>query len=186
VRRDLTVRSDLTCHAADGGLALWRAAPAGPHYNKPVVFTPDGSEIISAVDSRLCFLRTDTGVEARPALELPTEANCLAISPDGAVVAVGAKVRLPVWPLEPRVELTTHMATSRKHFQACAFHPSGRLLAATGADGEVVLLDTMTWGVRARLAWGVGPLLDVAFSPDGHLGACCGEKGRVVVWDVDE
>jgi WD40 repeat protein len=179
-------RDDVTCHASDGGAALWRARLDGRHWSNPVAFTPDGREVITGAGSQLLFFHADTGQVSRPALTLPTDVSCLAISPDGALVAAGAKVRLPVWRLEPRTELTTHMATTRKHFQACAFHPSGRLLAATGKDGEVVLLDTITWGERARLAWGVGPLLDVAFSPNGELGACCTEKGQVVVWDVDE
>jgi WD40 repeat protein len=178
-------RYDVACYAAAGGAWLWRARLEGEHWSKPVVFTPDGSEVVTGAGDQLHFFRADTGMGSRPPLELPHMVNCAAISPDGAVVAVGAKTRLPVWRLEPRTLLTTHLATGRKHFQACAFHPSGRLLAATGKDGLVVLLDTATWRESARLDWGVGPLLDVAFSPDGNLGACCTEKGQVVVWDVD-
>jgi WD40 repeat protein len=177
---------DVACYPAAGGAALWRRPVEGPHFNKPVAFTPDGSEVVAGAASKLRFLDADTGLESRPALELPGDVTCLSISADGTMVAAGVTVRLPVWRLEPRTLLTTCLATSRKHFQACAFHPSGRLLAATGKDGEVVLLDTATWRERERLDWGAGPLLDVAFSPDGHLGACCSEKGQVVVWDVDE
>jgi WD40 repeat protein len=179
-------RGDLACHPAEGGAALWRANLEGPHWTRPVTFTRDSAEVITGAGSQLRFFHADTGKPSRPALDLPTDVTCMALSADGALVAAGAKVRLPVWRLYPREQLAEYRTPGRKHFQAVAFHPSGHTLAATGKDGEVVLLDTSTWQERERLAWGVGPLLDVAFSPNGQLGACCSEKGQVVVWDVDE
>jgi WD40 repeat protein len=179
-------RHNLTCHTENGGAALWRASPPGGRYITRVAFAPGGREVVSGAGSRISFYSVETGTEVRPAVDLPTDGNCLALSPDGSLLAAGAKVRLVVWRLEPREELATLYSSSRKHFQGCAFHPSGRLLAAPMGDGEVVLLSTATWTEQARLDWGVGQLLDVGFSPDGSLGACCSVKGQVVVWDVDE
>jgi WD40 repeat protein len=74
---------------------------------------------------------------------------------------------------------------NRKEFTGLAFHPSGRFLAATSNDATVKLYDTATWKLARAFDWGVGRLRSVAFSPDGMLAAAGGEKGQVVVWDVD-
>ena len=74
---------------------------------------------------------------------------------------------------------------SGEGFTDLAFHPSGRYLAATSSDATVKLYDTATWQLARAFDWGVGRLRSVAFSPDGMLAAAGGEKGQVVVWDVD-
>jgi WD40 repeat protein len=74
---------------------------------------------------------------------------------------------------------------SRQHFTGLAFHPSGRYLAATSNDATVKLYDTSTWQVAQAYNWDIGRLRSVAFSPDGMLAAAGGDKGKIVVWDVD-
>jgi hypothetical protein len=39
--------------------------------------------------------------------------------------------------------------------------------------------------VEREIAWDIGRLRSVAFSPDGMLAAGAGDKGKIVVWDVD-
>ncbi|MBP3958936.1 hypothetical protein J8F10_27140 [Gemmata sp. G18] len=73
----------------------------------------------------------------------------------------------------------------RKHFTGVAFHPSGRFLAATSNDETVKLYDTTTWEVARTFTWNIGRMRSIAFSPDGTLAAAGGDKGQVVVWDVD-
>jgi WD40 repeat protein len=74
---------------------------------------------------------------------------------------------------------------NRKEFTGLAFHPSGRYLAATSNDATVKLYDTSTWQVAHSFNWEIGRLRSVAFSPDGMLAAAGGDKGKIVVWDVD-
>jgi WD40 repeat protein len=73
----------------------------------------------------------------------------------------------------------------RKEFTGLAFHPSGRYLAATSNDGLVRFYDTTTWKVARSYDWDIGRQRSVAFSPDGMLAAVGGDKGKIVVWDVD-
>jgi WD40 repeat protein len=74
---------------------------------------------------------------------------------------------------------------NRKEFTGLAFHPSGRYLAATSNDATVKLYDTSTWKVAQSYNWDIGRLRSVTFSPDGMLAAAGGDKGKIVVWDVD-
>ncbi len=114
----------------------------------------------------------------------PTD-NDLAASPDGTLIAAtGATIS--IW---PRADLTLspHVIRNdgKKHFTGIAFHPSGRVLAATSNDTTVKLYDTTTWGTARTFTWDIGRMRSIAFSPDGTLAAVGSDSGKVVVWDVD-
>jgi WD40 repeat protein len=49
----------------------------------------------------------------------------------------------------------------------------------------VKLYDTATWKVAQAFNWDSGRLRSVVFSSDGMLAAAGGDKGRIVLWDVD-
>jgi WD40 repeat protein len=116
----------------------------------------------------------------------PKAPGRLAFSPDGRVLAWTAETRVCVWALgEPPARLT-QLSGGRPHLKSAAFHPGGASLATAGGDGQVRLWDAATWKQRRAYDWGVGPLLEVAFSADGLKAACGGRSGKVVVWDVDE
>jgi WD40 repeat protein len=74
---------------------------------------------------------------------------------------------------------------NRKEFTGLAFHPSGRYLAAISNDATVKFYDTVTWTLTRAFDWDIGRLRSIAFSPDGMLAAAGGDKGKIVVWDVD-
>ena len=74
---------------------------------------------------------------------------------------------------------------TRKHFTAMAYHPAGRHLYATSNDATVHIFDTATWERTERYRWQLGSLKAVAVSPDGTLAAAGGDRGDVVIWDVD-
>jgi WD40 repeat protein len=74
---------------------------------------------------------------------------------------------------------------NRKHFTAMAYHTSGRHLYATSNDATVHIFDTATWERTERFRWQLGSLKAVAVSPDGTLAAAGGDRGDVVIWDVD-
>ena len=80
--------------------------------------------------------------------------------------------------------------TRRKHFTAMAFHPSGRRLYVTSngeesTDATVHVFDAITWNRIEQFTWKLGNLKAVAISPDGMLAAAGGDRGDIVIWDID-
>jgi WD40 repeat protein len=66
-----------------------------------------------------------------------------------------------------------------------AFTPDGRRLVTVSHDATARVWDAATGRALKTFSWSVGKLTAVAFSPDGLTCAVGGEKGQVVVWDVD-
>ncbi|MDP6720599.1 MAG: hypothetical protein QGF59_18195, partial [Pirellulaceae bacterium] len=73
-----------------------------------------------------------------------------------------------------------------------SFSPNGRRIATASGDGTVKLWDMATRREVLSLGQNEGPLLSVAFSPDGRLlVAATGShssrpkrKGQIVIWDA--
>jgi len=108
-------------------------------------------------------------------------------SPCGRWLLVNGSKGLAIW---SRNDLTSepHKLSNdnRKHFTDTAFHPSGRLLAATSNDTTVKCYDTTTWPLVRTYSWNIGRLRSIAFSPDGLLAAAGSDTGQIVVWDLEE
>jgi WD40 repeat protein len=108
------------------------------------------------------------------------------VSTNGRLLAGPLQNRIAIIRIDdPTHEVITVRNDSRKHFTGLAFHPSGRYLAATSNDKTVKFYDTATWRVVAAFDWDIGRLRSITFSPDGTLAVAGGDKGRIVLWDVD-
>ncbi|MCE9566267.1 MAG: WD40 repeat domain-containing protein [Planctomycetes bacterium] len=108
------------------------------------------------------------------------------VSPDGEWVAFISTSYLNISNLTDPTKFIQTQTPNRQHVTGIAFHPSGRYLAATSNDATVRLHDRdAEWTVTRTFEWNIGGLKSVAFSADGNLAAAGGEKGRIVVWDVD-
>ena len=73
----------------------------------------------------------------------------LALSPDGTTLAIGDYAgRILVWSVPARKETTTLQGTGK--LGAMSFSPDGKLLVAV-FENEVIVWDTTTWDIAARL-----------------------------------
>jgi WD40 repeat protein len=109
--------------------------------------------------------------------------DTLTFSPDGGLVAVISNTYLTVLDAADG-KVVGRQRSGRKRYQGLAFTADGRFLATVSYEGTVKAYDTTDWQPRHELAWEIGELGCVAFSPDGMLGAVGGKK-KVVLWDVD-
>ncbi len=66
-----------------------------------------------------------------------------------------------------------------------AASPCGRWFASAGSDDTVRFWNSTTGKAGPVFDWRIGSVTALAFSPDGLTCAAGGEKGQVVVWDVD-
>jgi WD40 repeat protein len=110
----------------------------------------------------------------------------LAWASDGRTIAGITGPRLVVLPRQDDgAPLVAHCG-GRRHFTALTFHPSCRWVLAGCSDGTVRLYEPATAREVKSFAWEIGKARSVACSPDGMLAAAGGDRGQVVVWDVDE
>lgn len=117
----------------------------------------------------------------------------LLFSPDSRQLVGFNNMTLLVWQVPERGEIAAPQRirnTTRKQFTAIAFHPSGRQLYATcngedSRDATVHIFDTTTWTRVEQFSWQLGNLKAIALSPDGMLAAAGGDRGDIVIWDVD-
>jgi WD40 repeat protein len=109
----------------------------------------------------------------------------VAFSPAGDVLAVAHGTKVDLWcfgePEAPVVELSGH----KLPVWAVAYLPDGRAVQTISSDGTVRIWDPSSGAEVKRYDFGIGKLYCGAFSPDGLTCAAGGEKGQIVVWDVD-
>ncbi len=190
-------------------------ASAERGYIRGVAFVPGGTTIaVVSEDNQLRLWDTTSGkmLKALPGLGdseqaglPPLQPDCLAVSPDGGLIAMGGAgtadrsgvIRLDdntFFELRVRNTKTGEIAWShvgrRGYMSQLAFSPDGATLAGA-MHGEVMLWDARTGKPKGTLKPGSGSVWAIAFSPDDRLLAGCGSfavagKRRIclTLWDV--
>lgn len=167
---------------------------ARPVYSVPL-FPPAGDRFLQIegefVPARRWEYRrvtrsASTGEVLERSEPFPDDPDQMVLSPDGLTVACRTRATLRIYPaVGGWADVPTIRNDGKRHFTGIAFHPSGRLLAATSNDKTVKLYDAESGQFARGYDWDVGRMRSVAFSPDGLLAAAGSDTGKVVVWDVD-
>ena len=153
-------------------------------------FSPDGTLLATAASGRAALWRAADLTQVRNLRTGPVpNRGAVRFSPDGARVALTAGKWVEVHAVaggpKPRVRFQAGMGRSPLLW-AVNWTADGHSLLTAGNDGCVRLWDAATGAERRTFDWRIGKLYCAAFSPDGLTCAACGEKGQVVIWDVDE
>jgi WD40 repeat protein len=158
----------------------------GAHWNTQLKLSPDGRwaalrhyrdqtvELLDLTTGKRCWDATPPGLVGW---------TNFAFSPDNRRLALGSGRHLTLMAVADGRTLASAQL-EKKYFRGLAFTPDGQYLAAVSHEETVKAYDATTLRLRHEMAWGIGKLECVAFSPDGMLGAATGGK-KAVLWDVD-
>jgi WD40 repeat protein len=112
------------------------------------------------------------------------ETDAICFSPDGRLLAAACARTLYVWNVADG-KVAFRLAHGSRNYKDVAFSPDGRHLAYACNDKTVRLLAVDGWAEAVGFDWGLGPMISVAFAPDGMRAAGGSGRGKIVVWDVD-
>ncbi len=161
--------------------------PAGRPPAQAAAVSPDGRLLAALGFHELVVWDLAKGqpIQARDVSASSTVPNMtVAFSPDGGSLLYGHTTALQA------VETATLRPLGRlelkaKHFQGAAFTPDGGTVFTVSNEETVKTWRTANWAAGPEFAWQAGKLKCVAVAADGLRAACGGDKGKIVVWDVD-
>ena len=151
-------------------------------------FSPDGRAVATGGEDR--EVRLWSASDGRPTATwtgYPGRVAALAFSPDGRTLAVGTtEGRVTLSSTAGGKSLATLAASLVYDITSLAFSPDGRWLAATGqGTGALVVWDVAARKELVRPKGHTGPVMCVAFFPDGKRMVTGSYDRTAIVWEVE-
>ena len=153
------------------------------------VFSPDGSILATSSYDRLIKLwDVDSGKELRTLKDHIDAVYSLAFTPDGKWLLSGAADRsLKIWDVSSGERLYA-VSDPLEGINAITIHPSGKRVAASGLDRTIRIweLGEKEGRLLRSLIAHEGPILQIAFSPDGEKLVTASTDGTIKVFRSDD
>ena len=146
-----------------------------------VAFTPNGRALVSGGYDATIRIWPLSSVESPVITTLPTPLNAVAVAPDGEIVTAGADGK--VFFLSPQ-GLTGVVEGAGTPVIALAISGDGKLVAAAGIRGSVIIIERAERRVLRTLVGPGLPVWSVVFLPDHHTLITGGTDRMVRRWDA--
>ncbi|MEW6102997.1 MAG: pentapeptide repeat-containing protein, partial [bacterium] len=146
-----------------------------------IIYSPDGRLLIAASEGGIIFFDSKINRAIR---HIPSPANCIAISPDGNILASGSDDRtIRLWETETG-RLIQRLEGHTSRVLSVAISPDGGMLASGAYDNTICLWETRTGRLIQRLEGHTGWVRSVAFSPDGENLASGSNDRTICLWEI--
>ncbi|MDQ2731759.1 MAG: hypothetical protein M3Y56_08885 [Armatimonadota bacterium] len=179
-----------TIQSAGGILRIWDIRTSRivrviekPYIYDPVIFSPDGSLLVSGSSSGIRVWNTQTWI-LKYLFQVPQQIDRLAFTPDGnALVGVDAAGHILVWNMKDGQLITSKLLQGAVN--SVAFSPDGKLMltGASSSDENAVIWNTRTWQKICTLEDNGNMVDSVAFSNDGKTIATGTSFGEILLWN---
>lgn len=176
--------------AEDQSIILWNADSGrkvavlqGPTSRLTgVAFFPD-SDRVAASEFRNVVTLWNKGFWQPPSdLNLTGGLYCVAISPNSKWIATTNGIHDT---RDGHLLFKFGTTTCPPEMYGVAFSPDGRWLAGASAQHFVVLVDTETWKLRAKIEVSDATFITVSFSPDNKYIVTGEDEGAVRLWSIE-
>ncbi|EUC58204.1 WD40-repeat protein (notchless protein), related protein, partial [Rhizoctonia solani AG-3 Rhs1AP] len=183
---------DSSLHIWDSHTGAMTVGPIKAHVGRSndLDFLNDGV-VASCSDGTVVVCDARSGEVLRP-LEFPGhQIDCIAFSPNGALIATGSKLHsspeINLWDAQNGTRLLDPLTGFRDRVSSVQFSPDGtRILASSSDDDKQIVV----WGVAdGRNLFGflnghTDSVHSASYSSNGALIASCSSDRTIIVWDA--
>ncbi len=174
----------------DRTIRLWPLAGGAPRILEGhtqnvngVAFTPDGRALVSAGYDATVRIWPLNGNGEPFVATVPAALNAVAVTGDGEIIAAGADGKL--FFVSTSGEVRGDIEAAETPIISLAVSPDGKLIAAAGIRGSVVIIDRRDRKVLRTLVGPGLPVWSVAFFPDSRTLLTGGTDRLVRRWNAE-